>query len=100
MSEENTKQSTELSTEDLKKELHNSAGPFETFDIDIDDSTVRTLIQGYVQDNCYPASIETFNVMKEEHGMEKALYNAILNDIMLNAIMTLIEKTKNEAEQN
>jgi hypothetical protein len=62
------------------------ADEFETIELDILEDDQHRMVELYVRMFLSPPAIETFNIEKQTGGIEKALYTAVINHIMLEAL--------------
>lgn len=68
------------------------AEQFDTVDVDMTDEEQHRIIDMYVKMHLSPPSIETYEVSRLTDSVERSLYLAIINEMVLNAIDYVIKR--------
>ena len=78
----------------MTEEYTKTPGGFCKLELDLDEDSVNRLMELWTEQSLHPASLELYNEIKETEGQEVALYRAILNDQLIEALTAAI----NDAE--
>lgn len=72
---------------------------FENIDINISDDEMNMLCRIYVEQHFEPATISLFHEAENREGIKKALYNAVINEMVIKVLKDQIKVQIKEQEK-
>lgn len=67
---------------------------FENININISDDEMDMLCRIYVEQHFEPATISLFREVEKQDGIERALYNAVLNEMVIGVLKNQVQQEK------
>lgn len=86
---------TDITKDDITK------GGFYKLDLDLDPSLLTVLVDEWARNHLQAASLEQYiEVFEDTDNQSKALYDAVLNDIIIDILKSKIAEAEAEAESD